>query len=54
MRRAPVVSGAEPAGIVRGFGVLKPDSVAMSDVVKNRDAASELVDRVGFNDGPEE
>lgn len=50
----PVVSEAEPAGIVSGFGVLKPDSVAMSDVVKNRDAASELVDRVGFNDGPEE
>jgi iron(III) transport system substrate-binding protein len=50
----PVAPGVQPADVVRSFGVLKPDNIAMSDVVEYRDQASELVDKVGFNDGPAE
>jgi iron(III) transport system substrate-binding protein len=50
----PVAPGAQPADVVKAFGVLKPDNVAMSDIVKYRHQASELVDKVGFNDGPGE
>ena len=49
----PVVPGAEPGQAIRWFGILKPDRVSMSDVIKYRDKASELVDKVGFNDGPQ-
>ena len=50
----PIVPGAEPAEIVRSFGVLKADDVALSDVVKYRDTTAELVDKTGFNNGPGE
>jgi iron(III) transport system substrate-binding protein len=50
----PVVPGADPAHVIKAFGVLKPDGVPMSDVVKYREQASELVDKTGFNDGPQQ
>ncbi len=31
---------------------MKPDDTALADLAKNRKAASELVDKVGFNAGP--
>lgn len=46
----PIVSGALPADAVKDFGSLKPDATPMSDIVKYRDQASALVDKVGFND----
>ncbi|MDB5524691.1 MAG: fbpA [Rhizobium sp.] len=50
----PIAAGAEPADILKRFGVLKPDPVPMSDILKYRQQASELVDKAGFNDGPGE
>ena len=50
----PVLPGAEPSDIVKGFGTIKPDQMPLTDVAKYRKQASELVDKVGFNDGPTE
>ena len=35
--------------LVRSFGELKPDPMAMADIAKARAKASELVDKVGFD-----
>jgi iron(III) transport system substrate-binding protein len=48
----PVEPGLEPSPIVKGFGELKPDTLPLVDIGNNRKAASEMVDRVGLNDGP--
>jgi iron(III) transport system substrate-binding protein len=48
----PVLPGAEPSDIVKSFGTLKPDALPLVDIAANRKKASELVDKVGFNDGP--
>jgi iron(III) transport system substrate-binding protein len=37
---------------VEAFGTMTPDSTPLVEIAKNRRAASELVDRVGFNNGP--
>ena len=49
----PVMPGAEASEIVRSFGKIKPDTLALADIAANRKVASELVDKVGFNDGPQ-
>jgi iron(III) transport system substrate-binding protein len=48
----PVMPGAEASEMVKSFGAVKPDTLALIDIAKNRKQASELVDKVGFNDGP--
>ncbi|WP_234905930.1 Fe(3+) ABC transporter substrate-binding protein [Affinirhizobium pseudoryzae] len=48
----PVMPGAEPSDIVKSFGSIKPDTLPLIDIAKNRKQASELVDKVGFNEGP--
>jgi iron(III) transport system substrate-binding protein len=48
----PVVPGAQPSDVVKMFGVFRSDAVPLSDVVKYRERASELIDKIGFNDGP--
>ncbi len=48
----PVMPGAEPSDIVKSFGPIKPDALPLVDIAKNRKQASELVDKVGFNEGP--
>lgn len=48
----PVSPKAKPSDIVVGFGTIKPDSLALTDVAANRKVASELVDKVGLNEGP--
>lgn len=48
----PVLPGAEPSATVKSFGTINPDKLPLSDVAKYRKQASELVDKVGFNDGP--
>lgn len=48
----PVMPGAEPSDIVKSFGAIKPDALPLIDIAKNRKTASELVDKVGFNEGP--
>jgi iron(III) transport system substrate-binding protein len=50
----PVLPGAEPSEIVKGFGPIKPDTLPLTEIAKNRKLASELVDKVGLNDGPSE
>ena len=48
----PVEPSLEPSTIVKGFGELKPDTLPLVDIGNNRKAASEMVDRIGLNDGP--
>lgn len=48
----PVLSGAEPSAVVKSFGEIHPDKLPLTDVAKYRKQASELVDKVGLNDGP--
>ena len=45
----PVVAEAPVADSVKSFGALRPDTLPLSDVGKNRKAASMLVDKVGFD-----
>ncbi|KEQ09369.1 MAG: Fe(3+) ABC transporter substrate-binding protein [Alphaproteobacteria bacterium] len=49
----PVMPGAEPSEIVKSFGTIKPDTLPLADIAANRKVASELVDKVGVNEGPE-
>jgi len=49
----PVLPGAKTSDIVTGFGPIKPDTLPLVDIAAHRKEASELVDKVGFNDGPE-
>jgi iron(III) transport system substrate-binding protein len=48
----PVGPHAKPSAIVAGFGPIKPDTLPLADIAANRKVASELVDKVGLNDGP--
>lgn len=50
----PVLPGVEPSDIVKSFGPIKPDTLPLIEIAKNRKLASELVDKVGLNDGPTE
>lgn len=50
----PVLPGAEPSAVVKGFGEIKPDPLPLIEVARNRKQASELVDKVGFNEGATE
>jgi len=45
----PVVAEAPVAETVKSFGALRPDTMPLNEVGKNRKAASMLVDRVGFD-----
>ncbi|MDH6230307.1 iron(III) transport system substrate-binding protein [Mesorhizobium soli] len=48
----PVEPGLEPSPVVKEFGELKADTLPLVEIAKNRKAASEMVDRVGLDDGP--
>lgn len=48
----PVLPGAEVSETVKSFGEIKPDSLPLADIAEHRKAASEMVDRVGLDDGP--
>lgn len=48
----PAEPGLEPSEIVKSFGTLNADTLPLADIAKNRKAASEMVDRVGLDDGP--
>jgi iron(III) transport system substrate-binding protein len=50
----PVLPGVEPSDTVKDFGPIKPDPLPLIEIAKNRKLASELVDKVGLNDGPTE
>ncbi|RVM09317.1 Fe(3+) ABC transporter substrate-binding protein [Sinorhizobium meliloti] len=50
----PVLPGAEPSEVVKSFGEIKPDTLPLAEIAANRKKASELVDKVGYNDGPQD
>ncbi|MYN12090.1 extracellular solute-binding protein [Pusillimonas sp. TS35] len=45
----PVKAGVELDPVVASFGELKVDNLALTEIAKHRKQASELVDKVGFN-----
>jgi iron(III) transport system substrate-binding protein len=45
----PLKSGIKIHPTIASFGTLKPDSVAIAEIAKYRKKASELVDKVGFD-----
>jgi len=48
----PVTPGVEVSDRVKSWGELKPDDLPLAEIAKNRKTASEIVDKVGFDDGP--
>ncbi len=48
----PVRPGVEASDLVKSWGALKPDPLPLQEIAKLRRAASELVDKVGFDEGP--
>jgi len=48
----PVKEGVEASADVQSFGELNADTLPLTDIAANRRAASEMVDRVGLDDGP--
>ncbi len=48
----PAEPGLEPSATVKSFGMLTADTLPLSEIAKNRKLASEMVDRVGLDDGP--
>lgn len=48
----PVEPGLEPSQMVKSFGTLDADTLPLAEIAKYRKAASEMVDRVGLDDGP--
>jgi len=48
----PLKEGVAVSDRVKSWGELKPDSLSLAEVAKARKQASELVDKVGFDDGP--
>ncbi|WP_416357961.1 Fe(3+) ABC transporter substrate-binding protein [Aureimonas phyllosphaerae] len=48
----PLKPGVALSETVKSFGELKPDTLSLSDIAANRAKASELVDEVGFDNGP--
>ncbi|PHP66259.1 iron ABC transporter substrate-binding protein [Zhengella mangrovi] len=49
----PVKPGVEASDIVQSFGALKADTLPLTRIAEERKAASEMVDRVGLDDGPQ-
>lgn len=48
----PLEAGLAPNDIVKAFGELKADTLPLAEISSHRKAASEMVDRVGLDDGP--
>lgn len=48
----PVNPKVQPSELVRSWGVLKPDPLPLENLAKLRARASELIDKVGFDQGP--
>ena len=48
----PLKDGVAVSERVASWGTLKPDGVSLAEVAKARKQASELADKVGFDDGP--
>lgn len=48
----PVKGGVSAGEIAESFGEFKRDDLPLAEIAKRRIKASELVDKVGYNDGP--
>jgi len=48
----PVKPGTKPSEIVASFGKIKADTLSLEKIAKLRKKASQLVDKVGYDDGP--
>lgn len=48
----PVVDGVETTDLIKSWGPLKPDPVTLEELAALRQKASELVDKVRFDQGP--
>jgi iron(III) transport system substrate-binding protein len=48
----PASPGVDPSDIVKSFGALNADKLPLAEIAAHRKAASEMVDRVGLDDGP--
>jgi iron(III) transport system substrate-binding protein len=48
----PVKEGVPWSPLVKSWGDFKPDPIALEEIAALRKKASELVDKVGFDDGP--
>ena len=48
----PVEPGLEPSAEVKAFGELNADDLSLAEIASHRKEASEMVDRVGLDDGP--
>ena len=48
----PVKQGVPSSDLVKSWGELKPDSLSLEQVASLRKKASEMIDKVAFNDGP--
>lgn len=48
----PVQPGLKASDTVESFGTLNADTLPLAEIAKHRKAASEMVDRVGVDDGP--
>ena len=49
----PVKPGVAPDELTGSWGSLVADTLSLTEIAKHRKTASELVDKVGFNDGPD-
>ena len=48
----PLKPGTRPSATVAAFGEIKPDPISIEEIAKLRKAASKMVDKVGYDDGP--
>jgi iron(III) transport system substrate-binding protein len=48
----PVDPNFKPSALVASWGELKADALPLAKIAENRKLASEMVDRVGFDEGP--
>ena len=48
----PIGPGTKPSDTVKAFGDIRPDALPLDTIAEERKTASELVDKVGYNDGP--
>ena len=48
----PTKDGVARSELVESWGTFKVDSISLNEIAALRKAASEMIDKVGFNDGP--
>lgn len=49
----PIKPGTKPSGTVAGFGEINPDTLSLNKIADLRKEASRLVDKVGYDAGPQ-